>query len=66
MELENVFSECLGNNLGSDGMAERNKRLYLVNLSTTTKMMSLLSDIGRPSMKSILMCVQANSGTCNG
>jgi hypothetical protein len=42
------------------------KWAYFVNLSTTTKMMSLFSETSKPSTKSILMWVYAKSGIGSG
>ena len=49
-----------------NGWLKVKKLAYLVNLSTTTNMTSLLFDLGSPSTKSMEMCVQAIFGTGRG
>ena len=48
------------------GWAKQIKCAYLVSLSMTTKIVSKLLDLGRPSMKSRLMVCQACVGTGSG
>jgi hypothetical protein len=66
MKLVNIVQKYMATKATAYGCLRGRKCASFVNLSTITKIQLLLSELGNPSMKSIVIIYQASSRTGRG